>query len=242
MENKTNLRVKVIRSDNGTEFKNADLNIFCEEKGIERQYSAPRTPQQNGVAERRNRTLIEATRTMLADSKLPITFWAEAVNTACYVQNIVLIVRSKGKTPYELFEKKKPYIGFLKPFGCPCTILDTKTHLGKIFFSKQSLRVFNNSTRIIEESDNVKCNENTPNIPGSGPTWLFDIDSLTNCWVFEVTTAGYYCWLPLLVTTASYHCSLLLLVRDKERRLLEEKDKERILLEDKDKDLKIIME
>ncbi|KAJ9538292.1 hypothetical protein OSB04_031025 [Centaurea solstitialis] len=192
VENKTNLRVKVIRSDNGTEFKNADLNSFCEEKGIERQYSAPRTPQQNGVAERRNRTLIEAARTMLADSKLPITFWAEAVNTSCYVQNRVLIVKSKGKTPYELFEKKKPYIGFLQPFGCPCTILDTKTHLGKIksksddgFFvgySSQSkaLRVFNSTTRIIEESDNVKCNENTPNIPGSGPNWLFDIDSLTN--------------------------------------------------------------
>ncbi|KAJ9567763.1 hypothetical protein OSB04_003729 [Centaurea solstitialis] len=192
VENKTNLRVKVIRSDNGTEFKNADLNNFCEEKGIERQYSAPRTPQQNGVAERRNMTLIEAARTMLADSKLPITFWAEAVNTACYVQNRVLIVKSKGKTPYELFEKKKPFIGFLKPFGCPCTILDTKTHLGKfesksddgflVGYSSQSkaLRVFNSSTRIIEESDNVKRNENTPNIPGSGPNWLFDIDSLTN--------------------------------------------------------------
>ncbi|KAJ9566196.1 hypothetical protein OSB04_002162 [Centaurea solstitialis] len=192
IENKTNLRVKVIRSDNGTEFKNGDLNSFCEKKGIERQYSAPRTPQQNGVAERRNRTLIEAARTMLADSKLPITFWAEAINTACYVQNRVLIVKSKGKTPYELFEKKKPYVGFLKPFGCPCTILDTKTHLGKfdsksddgffVGYSSQSkaLRVFNNSTRIIEESDNVRCNENTPNIPGSGPNWLFDIDSLTN--------------------------------------------------------------
>ncbi|KAJ9553795.1 hypothetical protein OSB04_017840 [Centaurea solstitialis] len=192
VENKTNLRVKVIRSDNGTEFKNAYLNSFCEEKGIERQYSAPRTPQQNGVAERRNRTLIEAARTMLADSKLPITFWAEAVNTACYVQNRVLIVKSKGKTPYELFEKKKPYIGFLQPFGCPCTILDTKTHIGKfesksddgffVGYSSQSKahRVFNSSTRIIEESDNVKCNVNTPNIPGSGPNWLFDIDSLTN--------------------------------------------------------------
>ncbi|KAJ9552189.1 hypothetical protein OSB04_016234 [Centaurea solstitialis] len=152
MENKTNLRVKVIRSDNGTKFKNADLNSFCEEKGIERQYSAPRTPQHNGVAERRNRTLIEAARTMLADSKLPITFWAEAINTACYVQNRVLIFDSKSDD------------GFL------------------VGYSSQSkaLRVFNNSTRIIEESDNVKCNENTPNIPGSGPNWLFDIDSLTN--------------------------------------------------------------
>ncbi|KAJ9565361.1 hypothetical protein OSB04_001327 [Centaurea solstitialis] len=81
LENKTNLRVKVIRSDNGTEFKNADLNSFCEEKGIERQYSAPRTPQQNGVAERRNRTLIEAARTRLAYSKLPITFWATRVGS-----------------------------------------------------------------------------------------------------------------------------------------------------------------
>ncbi|GKG04314.1 putative ribonuclease H-like domain-containing protein, partial [Tanacetum coccineum] len=77
IENQSNQKVKVIRSDNGTEFKNHDLNCFCEEKGIERQYSAPRTPQQNGVAERRNRTLIEAARSLLADSKLPITFWAE---------------------------------------------------------------------------------------------------------------------------------------------------------------------
>ncbi|KAJ9553579.1 hypothetical protein OSB04_017624 [Centaurea solstitialis] len=192
VENKTNLKVKVIRSDNGTEFKNADLNSFCEAKGIERQYSAPRTPQQNGVAERRNRTLIEAARTMLVDSKLPIPFWAEAVNTACYVQNRVLIVKSKGKTPYELFEKKKPFIGFLKPFGCPCTILNTKSQLGKfdskskdgflVGYSSQSkaLRLFNSSSRIIEESDNVECNENTPNVPGTGPNWLFDIDSLTN--------------------------------------------------------------
>ncbi|KAJ9560080.1 hypothetical protein OSB04_005240 [Centaurea solstitialis] len=184
VENKTNLKVKVIRSDNGTEFKNADLNSFCEDKGIERQYSTPRTPQQNGVAERRNRTLIEAARTMLVDSKLPITFWAEAVNTACYVQNRVLIVKSKGKTPYELFEKKKPFIGFLKPFGCPCTILNTKSHLGKfdsksedgflVGYSSQSkaLRVFNSSSRIIEESDNVECNEDTPNVPGTGPNWF----------------------------------------------------------------------
>ncbi|KAJ9551956.1 hypothetical protein OSB04_016001 [Centaurea solstitialis] len=186
VENQVNLRVKVIRSDNGTEFKNADLNSFCEEKGIERQFSAPRTPQQNGVAERRNRTLIEAARTMLADSKLPITFWAEAVNTACYVQNRVHVVKSKGKTPYELFKNKKPFIGFFVPFGCPCSILNTKTHLGKFdsksddgFFSK-AVRVFNTVSRTIEESDNVKFNEHTPNVHGTGPDWLFDIDSLTN--------------------------------------------------------------
>ncbi|KAJ9555302.1 hypothetical protein OSB04_009916 [Centaurea solstitialis] len=192
VENQVNLRVKVIRSDNGTEFKNADLNSFCEEKGIERQFSAPRTPQQNGVAGRRNRTLIEAARTMLADSKLPITFWAEAVNTACYMQNRVHVVKSKGKTPYELFKNKRPFIGFFVPFGCPCSILNTKTHLGKFdskaddgFFvgysiQSKAVRVFNTVSRTIEESDNVKFNEHTPNVHGTGPDWLFDIDSLTN--------------------------------------------------------------
>ncbi|KAI3772107.1 hypothetical protein L6452_03282 [Arctium lappa] len=168
-----------------------------DETSIERQYSAPRTPQQNGVAERRNRTLIEVARSLLADSKLPITFWAEAVNTACYVQNRVLVVKPKNKTPYELLNKRKPFIGFFKPFGCPCTILNTKTHLGKfdskaddgflVGYSSQSkaYRVFNSSSRIIEESDNVKCNENTPNPIGSGPQWLFDIDSLTNSFGFS---------------------------------------------------------
>ncbi|KAI3677759.1 hypothetical protein L6452_37027 [Arctium lappa] len=197
IENQTNQKVKVIRSDNGTEFKNLDLNTFCEEKGIERQYRAPRTPQQNGVAERRNRTLIEYARSLLADSKLPITFWAKAVNTACYVQNRVLVVKPKNKTPYELLNKRKPFIGFFKPFGCPCTILNTKSHLGKfdskaddgflVGYSSQSkaYRVFNSSSRIIEESDNVKCNENTPNPIGSGPQWLFDIDSLTNSFGFS---------------------------------------------------------
>ncbi|GJX88737.1 putative ribonuclease H-like domain-containing protein [Tanacetum coccineum] len=93
IENLVDHKVKVIRCDNGTEFKNKEMNQFCEMKGILRQYSVARTPQQNGVAERRNRTLIEAARTMLADSKLPTTFWAEAVNTACYVQNRVKAFR-----------------------------------------------------------------------------------------------------------------------------------------------------
>ncbi|GJY81895.1 putative ribonuclease H-like domain-containing protein [Tanacetum coccineum] len=87
IENLVDKKVKIIRSDNGTEFKNKVMDDFCREKGIKREYSVARTPQQNGVAERRNRTLIEAARTMLADSKLPTTFWAEAVSTACYVKD-----------------------------------------------------------------------------------------------------------------------------------------------------------
>nr|GEY26753.1 putative ribonuclease H-like domain-containing protein [Tanacetum cinerariifolium] len=82
LENQLSLKVKVIRNDNGTEFKNSNLNQFYEIKGIKREFSVPRTPQQNGIAERKNMILIEAARTMLADSLLPIPFWAESVNTA----------------------------------------------------------------------------------------------------------------------------------------------------------------
>ncbi|GJU56228.1 putative ribonuclease H-like domain-containing protein [Tanacetum coccineum] len=99
IKNQLDYKVKVIRSDNRTEFKNSVINQFCEMKGITREFSVARTPQQNGVAEKRNRTLIEAARTMLADSKLPTTFWAEAVNTACYVLNKVV-----GNEPDWLFD------------------------------------------------------------------------------------------------------------------------------------------
>ncbi|GJW37473.1 putative ribonuclease H-like domain-containing protein [Tanacetum coccineum] len=167
IENLVDHKVKVIRCDNGTEFKNREMNQFCEMKGILRQFSVARTPQQNGVAERRNRTLIEAARTMLADSKLPTTFWAEAVNTACYVQNRVLVVKPHNKTPYELFHGRTPTLSFMRPFGCPVTILNTIDHLGKFdgkadkgFFVGYSL----NSSR---------------------PDWLFDIDALTRTMNYE---------------------------------------------------------
>ncbi|GJR04827.1 putative ribonuclease H-like domain-containing protein [Tanacetum coccineum] len=98
IENLIDQRVKVIRYDNRTEFKNKEMNQFCERKGIKREFSVPRTPQQNGVAKRKNRTLIEAAKTMLADYKLPTTFWTEGVNTACYVQNRVLVTKPYNKT------------------------------------------------------------------------------------------------------------------------------------------------
>ncbi|GJW01554.1 putative ribonuclease H-like domain-containing protein [Tanacetum coccineum] len=107
------------------------MNQFCERKGIKREFSVARTPQQNEVAERKNRTLIETARTMLAGFKLPTTFWAEAVNTACYVQNRVLVTKPHNKTPYELFLGRKPALCFMRPFGCPITILNTIDHLGK---------------------------------------------------------------------------------------------------------------
>ncbi|GJS11618.1 putative ribonuclease H-like domain-containing protein [Tanacetum coccineum] len=202
VENLIDQKVKVIRCDNGTEFKNKEMNQFCERKGIKREFSVARTPQQNGVAERKNRTLIEAARTMLADSKLPTTFWAEAVNTACYVQNRVLVTKPHNKTPYELFLGRKPALGFMRPFGCPVTILNTIDHLGKFdgkadegFFvgysiNSKAFRVFNSRTRIVEENLHVQFSENTPNIAGSGPNWLFDIDALTKSMNYKPVVAG----------------------------------------------------
>ncbi|GKD30856.1 putative ribonuclease H-like domain-containing protein [Tanacetum coccineum] len=161
-----------------------------------------RTPQQNGVAKRKNKTLIEAARTMLVDSKLPTTFWAEAVNTACYVQNRVLVTKPHNKTPYELFLGRKPALGFMRPFGCPVTILNTIDHLGKFdgkadegFFvgysiNSKAFRVFNSRTRIVEENLHVQFSENTPNIAGSGPNWLFDIDALTKSMNYKPVVAG----------------------------------------------------
>nr|GEW20240.1 putative ribonuclease H-like domain-containing protein [Tanacetum cinerariifolium] len=131
IENLKELRVKIIRCDNGGEFRNKETNDFCSRKCIKREFSNARTPQQNGVAERRNRTLIEAARTMLADAKFPVTFWVEAVNTACYVQNRVLVNKSQNKTPYELFIGRTPVIGFLKPFGGHVMILNTLDNLRK---------------------------------------------------------------------------------------------------------------
>ncbi|GJW44642.1 ribonuclease H-like domain-containing protein [Tanacetum coccineum] len=180
VENLVDKKVKIIRSDNGTEFKNKVMDEFCREKGIKREYSVARTPQQNGVAERKNRTLIEAARTMLADSKLPTTFWAEAVSTACYVQNRVLIVKPHNKTPYELFRGIKPAIGFMKPFGCHVTILNTLDKLGKFdgksdegFFvgyslSSKAFRVYNIRTRKVQENLHIGFLENKPMIEGNG--------------------------------------------------------------------------
>nr|GEW59591.1 hypothetical protein [Tanacetum cinerariifolium] len=146
----------------------------------------------NGVAKRRNRTLIEAARTMFADAKLHVTFWAKAVNTACYVQNRVLVNKSQNKTPYELFNGRTPAIGFLKPFGCHVMILNTLDHLGKLdakgdegyfiryFMSSKVYRVFNKRTKIVEENLHVDFLENKLIEKGAGLNWLFDIDTLTN--------------------------------------------------------------
>ncbi|GJY72968.1 retrovirus-related pol polyprotein from transposon TNT 1-94 [Tanacetum coccineum] len=165
IENLVDHKVTVIRCDNGNEFKNKEMNQFCEKKGILRQFSIARTPQQNGVTERRNRTLIEAARTMLADSKTPT-------------------------------------LSFMRPFGCLVTILNTIDHLGKFngkadegFFVGYSLNskafgVFNSRTMIVEENLHIRFSKSTPNVVGSGPDWLFDIDALTRTMNYEPIVAS----------------------------------------------------
>nr|GEZ16471.1 hypothetical protein [Tanacetum cinerariifolium] len=159
IENLIDLRVKEIRCDNRTEFKNRVMNQFCEMKGIKKEFSVARTPQQNGVAKRKNRTLIEAAKTMLLSS-------------------------------------------FMRPFGCPITILNTIDHLGKFdgkddegFFvgystNSKAFRVVNSRTRIVEENMHVKFSDNTPNIARSGPNWLFDIDALTKSMNYKPMIEG----------------------------------------------------
>nr|GEX38610.1 hypothetical protein [Tanacetum cinerariifolium] len=180
----------------GTLKLNSVMNDFCAMKGIRREFSVARTPQQNGVVERRNRTPIEAARTMLADSKLPTTFWAKAVNTVCYVQNKVLVVKPHNKTLYELFRGRTPALSVMKPFECHVTILNTLEYLGKFdgksndgFFIGYSLnskafRVYNTRTRNLKENLHVRFLEDKPIIIGDGPKWLLDIDvliKLMNC-------------------------------------------------------------
>ncbi|GJZ97125.1 putative ribonuclease H-like domain-containing protein [Tanacetum coccineum] len=180
IENQLNQKVKIIRSDNGTEFKNRVMLEFCGEKGIKQEFSNARTPQQNGVAERMNRTLIEAARTMLADSHLPTTFWAEAVNTACYTFNRVRVTKPQNKTPYELLFGHKPILSYIRPFGCHVTILNTLSPLGKFdeksdegflvgySVNSKAFRVYNLATKRVEVNLHVNFLEEKPNVQGLG--------------------------------------------------------------------------
>ncbi|GJY35406.1 retrovirus-related pol polyprotein from transposon TNT 1-94 [Tanacetum coccineum] len=161
-----NLQAQVItvRTDRGTEFLNKTLHAYFKEEGIEHQTSTPRTPEQNGVVERRNRTLVEAARTMLSASKLPLSFWAEAVATTCYTQNRSIIISTHGKTAYHIINDRKPSIKHLHIFGCICYITRDGENLDKmkekgdpcvmVGYSTQSkgYRVYNKRTRLIVES------------------------------------------------------------------------------------------
>ncbi|KAI3732721.1 hypothetical protein L1987_63928 [Smallanthus sonchifolius] len=158
--------------------------------GIDQEFSAPYVPQQNGVAERKNRTLVETARTMLADSKLPVTFWAEAVNTACHVLNRVLTIKRHNKTCYELLNIRKPNLDYLLPFGNPCTLLKVRDVPTK--FSAKAIegiflgyvanlttkRVYNKETRQVEKWFHIDCSNLSLPQMAIGPDWAFDYENL----------------------------------------------------------------
>jgi transposase InsO family protein len=128
-QNEFGLRIKKIRSDNGMEFKNSQIEGFLEEEGIKHEFSSPYTPQQNGVVERKNRTLLDMVRAMLDEYTTPGQFCAEAINTACYSINWLYLHRILKKTSYELLTGKKPNVSYFRVFGSKC-LMSTRHRIG----------------------------------------------------------------------------------------------------------------
>ncbi|KAK1667961.1 hypothetical protein QYE76_056120 [Lolium multiflorum] len=128
IQRKYDTTILAIRSDNGTEFKNYTLDDFLGEEGIQHQYSSPYTTQQNGVAERKNRTLIEAARTMMMEYKSKYNFWAEAISTACHATNRLYFRKGLEKTPYEILTGNKPNVSYFKE-GWVLEFADLKNYL-----------------------------------------------------------------------------------------------------------------
>ncbi|GJV26043.1 retrovirus-related pol polyprotein from transposon TNT 1-94 [Tanacetum coccineum] len=165
----------VIVDDYSREFDNeVQFGEFCNANGITHNFSAPRTPQSNGVVERKNRTLQEMSRTMLNEQSLPQKFWCNAVDTSTYILNRILIRAILGKTPYELLRGRKPTLDYFRVFGSKCFILNTKDYLTKfdpksyegIFLgysqNSKAYIILNKHTRKVEESLNVTFDETPP--------------------------------------------------------------------------------
>jgi transposase InsO family protein len=170
-QNEFELRIKKIRSDNGTEFKNSQVEGFLKEEGIKHEFSSPYTPQQNGVVERKNRTLLDMARTMLDEYKTPDQFWAEAINTACYSINRLYPHRILKKTSYELLTGKKANVSYFRVFGSKCFILIKRGRKSKFTpkaiegfllgydSNTRAYRVFNKSTALVEVSCDIVSDE-----------------------------------------------------------------------------------
>jgi hypothetical protein len=165
--------LKVIRSDNGSEFRNVYFYEFCLEHGIDQQFSAPRFPQQNGVVERKNRTLAEMIRTMLDEHRSPRHFWADAISTACYISNQIFLHSILHVTPFELHFGRKPSVSHFRRFGCKCFVLkcDNVDKFESHSFDGillgytphvRSYRVYNFETNTVVESCDVTFDKTDP--------------------------------------------------------------------------------
>jgi transposase InsO family protein len=170
-QNEFRLRIKKIRSDNGTEFKNSQIEGFLEDEGNKHEFSSPYTPQQNGIVERKNRTLLDMARIMLDEYKTPDRFWTEAINTTCYSINRLYLHRILKKTSYELLTDKKSNVSYFRVFGSKCFIL-IKRGIKSKFAPKaiegfllgydsntRAYKVFNKSTGLVEVSYDIVFDE-----------------------------------------------------------------------------------
>jgi hypothetical protein len=163
--------VKKIRSDNGYEFKNLEVEEYHEEEGIKHEFSAPYMPQQNGVVERKNRTLIYMAKTMLGEYNTTERFWSEAVNTACHAINRLYLHRLLKKTSYELLTGNKPNVSYFRVFGSKCYILVKRGRHSKFApkavegfllgydSNTKAYRVFNKSSSLVEVTSDVVFDE-----------------------------------------------------------------------------------
>jgi hypothetical protein len=165
--------LKVVHSDNGTEFRNGSFDEFCLEHGVDQQFSASRVPQQNGVVERKNHTLVEMTRMMLDEHRTTGRFWDDAISTACYISNRIFLRSILHLIPFELRFGHKPSISHFRPFGCKCFVL-RRGNLNK-FESRsfddillgytphgRSYRVYNFETNTVVESCDVTFDKTAP--------------------------------------------------------------------------------
>jgi transposase InsO family protein len=171
VQNEFELKVKKIRSDNGSEFKNLQVEEYLEEEDIKHEFSAPYTPQQNSVVERKNMVLIDMARTMLGEYKTPERFWSEVVNTACHAINRLYLHRLLKKTFYKLLTGNKPNVSYFRVFGSKCYILVKKGRHSKFApkaveefllgydSNTKAYRVFNKSSGFVEVSSDVVFDE-----------------------------------------------------------------------------------
>jgi hypothetical protein len=186
--------VKKTRSDNGSEFMNLQVEEFLEEEGIKQEFSAPYTPQQNGVVERKNRTLIDMARIMFGEYKTPERFWSEDVNTTCHAINRLYLHRLLKKTSYELLTGNKPNVSYFHVFGSKCYILVKKGRHSKFApkavegfllgyeSNTKAYRVFNKSSGLVELSSDVVFDETN-----GSPREKVDIDDIDE---YEVPMAA----------------------------------------------------
>jgi hypothetical protein len=170
-ENEFENKLKKVRSDNGSEFKNSRIENFCDEKGIKHEFSTTYAPEQNGLVERKNRTLIDMARSMLSEYDVSHSFWAEAINTTCHASNRLYCHRFFNKTPYELLIGRKPNISYFWVFGCKCYILRKGIRLSKfqgkcdegflLGYSScsKAYRVYNMTKGIVEEAYDIEFDE-----------------------------------------------------------------------------------